>query len=134
MSTIKEIFNLEYDHQPENQKFSLPCWYNTLIDKTLDTLTIDDIGIMIRQDVLFDLAFEKALTILKIDPLSGYKYEGELLEALAVHKGYTDEQKKKLVELIPMLEDFSKRHEFELKEFQDDYLTILNDLKENLNQ
>ena len=129
MKTLKELYNLEYDKKPGNELYSLPQWFNKVIDKTPEELSVDDIGIMIRQDVVFDLALDKAIELLADDPLSGYQYEGEILASLSRHESYTEAQKKKITTLISKLETFADNHEFEVDEFKDDYLNDLNNLK-----
>ena len=125
MKTIKELFGLEYDTNPENNNYSLPTWFNKMIDKTPEELSEDDIGIMLRQDICFDLAFEKAIELLENNPLAGYQYEGEILSSLANHNDFSKKQKALLKEIVSDLILFSELHEFEVKEFKDDYLKDL---------
>lgn len=74
---IKELYNCEYDNE---ELCPLQKWYNKLIDKTFNEITIADVCRMIRQKMFSDLAIEKAVCILQDNLFAGDFYEGELLE------------------------------------------------------
>ncbi|SFU84804.1 hypothetical protein SAMN02910342_02039 [Butyrivibrio sp. INlla21] len=58
----------------------LELWYNGLINKSIDELSILDISRMLRQGVLLDMAMTKAMDILISNPFEGEIYDGDLLK------------------------------------------------------
>lgn len=79
--TIKEIYGCQYISSEE--LFPLQKWYNNLIDKNIDDLSIADVLKMIRQKVFMDIAISKSIEFLKRDPFAGELYEGQLLEKIS---------------------------------------------------
>ena len=75
------MYNLAHDSSGFNS--GLVNWYNKLIDKTNNELTIADVCKMIRQDVLKDIAINKAIEFFLSDPYDGEYSDGGLLEVLA---------------------------------------------------
>lgn len=63
-----------------NPKYSLELWYNDLIDKEEDNLSLTDICIMLRQSILKNIALPRGLEYLKMNPLAGDLFAGELLQ------------------------------------------------------
>jgi hypothetical protein len=80
LNTIKEIFGLEYE--TENLQYGLPEWYNKLLDKSLEELTNSDLGRMIRQDILKEVAIDKLIERFMIDPFEGEKCPYDFLKKL----------------------------------------------------
>lgn len=79
---IKEIYGCETIAFAE-PLYPLQEWYNLLIEKTVDAITIADVARMLRQNVFIDLALLKAVEFLQQDLFAGELYEGELLENLS---------------------------------------------------
>ena len=79
---IKEIYNCKCITSSE-ELFPLQKWYNNLIDKTIDEITIADVLRMIRQKEFIDVAMSKAIEFLKENIFAGEGYDGELLEKLS---------------------------------------------------
>ncbi len=77
--TIKKQFNLDYD----NQISGLSEWYNTLLDKNIEQVTLIDVTKMLKQDILKELAIELAIEFLVDDPAIGYMRDGELVNLLS---------------------------------------------------
>lgn len=67
----------------EEELFPLQKWYNQLIDKEVEELSISDVLKMIRQNEFLDIAVSKSIDILKQNPFAGELYEGELFEKIA---------------------------------------------------
>ena len=80
MKSFKEMYSLSYDTSGFNS--GLVNWYNQLIDKTYENLTIIDVCKMIRQNILKDDAIKKAIELFLNNPYEGEYYEGGLLEVL----------------------------------------------------
>jgi len=77
MNSLKTQYNLPYDTSGFNS--GLINWYNRLINKSYDELDVIDVCKMIRQDVLKDVAINKAIEIFLKDPYAGEYNDGELL-------------------------------------------------------
>ena len=80
MKPLKEIYDLTYDSSGFNS--GLINWYNKLIDKTYDQLTVTDVSRMIRQDVLKTVAIKRAIELFLNNPYEGEYSDGELLNVL----------------------------------------------------
>lgn len=61
----------------------LEKWYNALLEKQPDEITISDVLRMLRQNELVELAIAKAISLLCEDPFCGWYYDGELLLCLS---------------------------------------------------
>lgn len=62
-------------------KYSLQKWYNDLLEKDEDELSVNDICIMLRQSIFVDLASKKGIALLINNPFVGSTIIGELLTA-----------------------------------------------------
>ncbi len=80
--TIKEMYGCEYIHS-EDELFPLQKWYNNVIDKSVEELSIADVLRMIRQDEFIDIAIPKAIDFLMQNPFAGELCEGELFRKIA---------------------------------------------------
>ncbi|WP_092247515.1 contact-dependent growth inhibition system immunity protein [Butyrivibrio sp. INlla21] len=70
---------MDYEKMHSNAS-PLELWYNGLINKSIDELSILDISRMLRQGVLLDMAMTKAMDILISNPFEGEIYDGDLLK------------------------------------------------------
>jgi len=61
----------------------LQKWYNQLIEKTIDEITVADVLRMIRQKEFKNHAMSKAINFLREDVFVGESYEGELFEKIS---------------------------------------------------
>jgi len=80
MNSLKKIYNLSYDVSGFNS--GLVNWYNQLIDKSQDDLSVSDVCKMIRQDILKDVAVQKAIELFLDNPYDGEYDDGGLLKVL----------------------------------------------------
>ena len=65
--TIGQLYN---ERPIENAQYPLQIWYNDLLDKTENDLTVFDVVRMIRQRKFIKLAVEVAFRFLNEDPFS----------------------------------------------------------------
>lgn len=79
---IKELYDCEYIVSNE-ELYPLQKWYNKLIDKTINEITIADVLRMMRQNEFFNLAMEKAVEFLQDNVFAGETYDGELLKKIS---------------------------------------------------
>jgi len=80
MNSLKIEYNLPYDTSGLNS--GLIRWYNQLIEKSYDELDVADVCKMIRQDILKDVAIQKAIDLFFNDPYAGEYDDGGLLGVL----------------------------------------------------
>lgn len=80
--TLKEMYGCKYINS-EEELFPLQKWYNQLIDKEVEELSISDVLRMIRQNEFLDIAVSKSIDFLKQNPFAGELYDGELFEKIA---------------------------------------------------
>lgn len=80
--TLKEMYGCKYINA-ETELFPLQKWYNMLLDKSVEELSISDVLKMIRQNEFIDIAIAKSIDFLKQNPFAGELYEGELLDKIS---------------------------------------------------
>ena len=80
MKSLRELYNLSVDESGFNS--GLVQWYNNVINKSVDELTIADISKMIRQNILADIAVKRAIEIFFLEPYDGEYQDGGLLSFL----------------------------------------------------
>lgn len=79
---IKEIYNCMPIVSNEGL-YPLQKWYNQLIEKTIDQITVEDVLRMLRQKEFTKLAMTNAMKYLQKDVFVGETYEGELFEKIS---------------------------------------------------
>ena len=62
---------------------SLEEWYASVRTKPLSSLTDGDIARAVRQKLFLQYSVQEAIRRLRLDPLAGDKYDGELIGAFA---------------------------------------------------
>ncbi|EAF0279025.1 hypothetical protein CDP55_02590, partial [Listeria monocytogenes] len=66
---IKDIYHIDDSFSIDNEKYNK--WLKSLLNKTRGEITENDVYTMLLQQELEDLAIEKAIEFIKIDPLAG---------------------------------------------------------------
>ncbi len=125
---IKEIYDLKYDPS----EYSLSIWYNALIDKSIAELNSLDIYRMLTQRLLVDLAIDKAIEHLSVNPFVGYFWDGQFLE-LILKEGSVDLKKSINYSLLNSIiakaeEEYMNYDWLDIKN-KEKFLTILNEFK-----
>ncbi|WP_342560578.1 contact-dependent growth inhibition system immunity protein [Psychrobacillus sp. FSL W7-1457] len=129
---IRDIYQLPQGKVQEN--YALDEWYNTLINKDITELDINDLCRMIKQNIFIELAIDKAIGFLKHNPLEGDVYDGQLLEVLfSVDMENIAEQKEPLKEVLldvkenVGIDNFMSDVDFnEYKDLVEKFLTKIN--------
>lgn len=78
---IKEIYGLHEVTIIGSEKYDI--WYNKLLNKEENEITVNDVYTMLTQKVLEDVAIKKALAFVEADPLAGEMWDGQILEQLS---------------------------------------------------
>jgi len=98
---LKDIY--EFDYVPGDDIYPLEEWFNAILEKTEDELTIGDVCRMLRQRMCSKCAMHRAVEILRKDPFAGELYDGQLMSTL-----YGAKEKYLCLfydDLIPIIED-----------------------------
>lgn len=103
--TMQEIYDIPKDNSDFNS--SLVKWYNKMINKKYLELDVVDVSKMMRQGILKNVAFQRAIELFVKNPYDGEMYDGDLLNTIV---GYDEfiiryEQKLKLLEVIEMIKN-----------------------------
>lgn len=122
---IKDIYHIDDSFSIDNEKYNK--WLKSLFNKTKDKITEKDVYTMLLQQELEDLAIEKAIEFIKIDPLTGEMWDGQLLEQLAgISADKLVAYKEDLQKLIPYIDIQIKEplwdFEFEREDFISRYM------------
>lgn len=126
-NTLKSTYALEY-YRGDFQS-GLIKWYNKLIDKTVDDLNVTDVAKMIRQNILRDVAIDRAIELFLIEPFDGEMQDGDLLALLVscgpdIKKGYR----------VLALDSMIKKLDSEIKDFDWDHEDSRTRFEKNLSE
>lgn len=96
---IRDIYPLSQEQSQAD--YALDEWYNTLLNKDRTELDITDLCRMIQQTIFIEIAVDKAVEVLKRNPLAGDVYDGQLVEVLfSVDMEKITEQREPLKEVL----------------------------------
>ena len=129
---IRDIYQLPQGEVQEG--YALDEWFNALINKKITNLNINDLCRMIKQDIFIEVAIDRAFEFLKLNPLEGDVYDGQLLEVLfSVDVEKTSEHKERLKEILMdvkgnvEIDNFISAEDFnEFKKLVEKFLTKIN--------
>ena len=99
-NSLKILYQMEY-YKGDFQS-GLTNWYNKLIDKSIDELSVADVSRMIRQDIMKDVAIDRAIELFLIEPFDGEMQDGDLL-ALLVSCGANAVKNSRVQALIAII-------------------------------
>ena len=83
---IKDIYNITYDPEsiPEEHRWApIPQWYEKVIYKTIEELTVFDIWRMFMQERFVDTAVKRAIVYLKEDPFCSEIIDGDIMKLVS---------------------------------------------------
>lgn len=122
---LKEIY--EYDLIEDfDSALMVDEWFNTIMEKTKDQLSISDVCRMLRQKICSKVAIKKAIEILDEDPFAGEMFEGQLMYNL--YDGKEKYLKLFYSQAEPVLEKaglMAKSHEWSSETEKEEYMDIL---------
>lgn len=123
---IKDIYSSEKLKGDD----SLVIWYNKVIEKRADELTVPDVARCIRQNLFLDAAYEMLLVYLLQNPYEGDLYGGELMEkASEVDDEYIARHKKTITEIIQNAREFVSAYPWECEEDKTEYIASIEKLE-----
>ncbi|MBO4456289.1 MAG: hypothetical protein J5802_01070 [Butyrivibrio sp.] len=125
---IKCIFENEVEIQGDSLA-PLELWYNEMINKKIEELSILDISRMLRQNVLMPLAMSKAMEILISNPLDGEMYDGDLLyQVVGAIKNYGAAVDKQMADAFIKIANAEKdTYKWEFQEYKAEYEDLLKE-------
>jgi hypothetical protein len=113
--------------------YPLQIWYNNLIEKTVDEITIFDILRMLRQKVFIELAMNKALEYLRQDVFIGEQYDGQMIEEMSkLNTDFLKSYKEDLIIILNGALEKSKLHEWSYNGEKEEFDSIVNELMNRL--
>lgn len=123
---IKELYNCEYIVSGE-KLYPLQKWYNKLIDKTINEITVADVLRMIRQKEFVDLAISKAMEFLKDNVFAGESYDGELLEKISeIDTSFLSYHSHELKSILKDAMNKSETHDWSYDGESEEFKAIIN--------
>lgn len=129
---IKELYDCEYIVSDE-ELYPLQKWYNELIDKAIDEVTIADVLRMMRQKEFTELAMEKAIEFLQNNVFAGATYDGELLEKISeINTTFLTTYSDKLKPILKDALDKSEMHEWSYDGEKEEFNEIVNSVSKKL--
>ena len=129
---IRDIYQLPQGEVQED--YALDEWYNTLINKDITELDISDLCRMIKQGIFIELAIDKAIGFLKLNPLEGDVYDGQLLEVLfSVDREEITEQKEPLKEVLIDVKEKVEMDDFMSDEDFNEYIDLVEQFLTKIN-
>lgn len=115
---IKDIYNCV----PLKGDDTLVKWYNNVIEKKIEELTIADVARCIRQNLFIERVYEVLLSYLLNNPYEGDVYEGELMDkASEVDEALIIKYKKTIIEIIENAECFTDKYEWLCEEDKEEF-------------
>lgn len=135
--SIKEVYNISFDLTdiPAEERYPIHNWYNDLIDKNFNQLTLFDVTRMLIQKILIELAVAKAILFLKENPFCGQRYEGELLEILYnIDIQFLLKYIRDFDEIYKIALEANKRHEWLCEEEATDFFGLWDALLKKLHK
>ena len=129
---IKELYNCKYIVSNE-KLYPLQEWYNKLIDKTIDEVTIADVLRMLRQKEFIELAMEKAMGFLQNNVFAGETYDGELLEKISeMNITFLTTYSDILESILNDALNKSETHEWSYEGEKEEFNKILNSISKKI--
>lgn len=125
---IRDICHVSFDIEsvPNEDKVPMHEWYEKLLDKTYDELSMFDVTRMIIQKVFIELAISKALEFVNENPFCGQRYEGELIELLSkMDVIYFSLYKAQIREILLKAMTQNEAYEWLCEEERDDFFDLV---------
>ncbi|MBR6394819.1 MAG: hypothetical protein IKS13_08395 [Ruminococcus sp.] len=130
--TLREIY--EYDLIPDDGlDYPVEEWFNAVMEKTEDKLTVADVSRMLRQKIFSVVAINRAIEMLKDDIFTGEMYEGQLMANLCNAK-----EKylcKRYDDIRPLLKDAELKalsHNWSVEKDKAEFLKVVEDFIEKI--
>ena len=130
--TLKDIY--EYDLIPDvDTQNTLDEWFNSIMNKEVEELTVADIGRMLRQRICSVIAIGRAIEMLEEDPFTGELYEGQLMMNLCNAKEkYLCKRYDDIEPLLDAAALKSKEHEWCSDGERIDYIHTVEDFAKKI--
>lgn len=127
--TIKEIYNCRYSSGSD----VLEDWYNKLIDKTPEELSLFDILRMIRQDLFLDEAIPALLAYLIEDPRCGDICNDDALIKLSeIDTKQLKPYRSQIEAILKKIDNDIDGYEWCYPEEKDEFLEVVSKIKDQL--
>ena len=129
---IKDIYG---ESELDDANYSLVKWHNEVINKSVGELTYADVARMLRQGEYMDIAMDRAIAILKVDPYAGELYTGELLSSLLeADKELLKKRKPELNLIVSEAIKDSNSVTWGYPEEKDEYMDLIRKLESEIDE
>ncbi|WP_078576513.1 contact-dependent growth inhibition system immunity protein [Salipaludibacillus agaradhaerens] len=127
--------NYYFKKRREQDNSPLDEWYNTLINKDVNEIDVFDLCKMIRQNILIDLAVNKATEVLRTNPLEGDVYDGQLIELLySIDYKEIKEHTNSLQKILQKVKQTIEIDDFMCEEDYNEYMDLVDNFIVKLNR
>lgn len=126
---IKEMYNCK----KLSGEDPLITWYNCVIEKTEEELTVADVARCIRQNLFLEVTYEMLLVYLLNNPYEGDAYAGELMDkASDLDPRYLKTHKDTVQEIVDKAYRFIEKYKWECNEDKLEYIDAVKKFSESL--
>ncbi|MCR6096145.1 hypothetical protein HXA31_07935 [Salipaludibacillus agaradhaerens] len=127
--------NYYFKKRREQDNSPLDEWYNTLINKDVNEIDVFDLCKMIRQNILIDLAVNKATEVLRTNPLEGDVYDGQLIKLLySIDYKEIKEHTNSLQKILQKVKQTIEIDDFMCEEDYNEYMDLVDNFIVKLNR
>ncbi len=132
--TLREIY--EYDLiEDDGLDYTVDEWFNTIMEKTKDQLSLADVSRMLRQRICSRIAMKRAIEMLSDDPFVGEMFEGQLMFNL--YKGKEKYLRLFYPQMSNVLEKagtMAKCHHFDSEDGKQEYISIISKFAQKIKE
>ncbi len=127
---LKELYG---DSPIPHPNDNLQIWYNEMLEKTAEELTLFDVTRDLLQGMFLDTTIPAALAYLMDDIAAGDYYEGNLLKQIARQdRSLLLRYKKTIQELLPTAYKVLDIREWDLEENREEFEQSIHTIEEKL--
>ena len=134
---IKDIYNIRYDpasfSEYDRQTSPMPEWYEKVIYKTIEELTVFDIWRMFMQELFVDTAVKRAIVYLKKDPFCSEIIDGDIMKFVSeVDIEFVKDFKEELLGIIANARKLKDEYDWMTEDDEIRYIAAIDKFEKKL--
>ena len=134
---IKDIYNIRYDpasfSEYDRQTSPMPEWYEKVIYKTIEELTVFDIWRMFMQERFVDTAVKRAIVYLKEDPFCSEIIDGDIMKFVSeVNIEFVKDFKEELLGIIANARKLKDEYDWMTEDDEIRYTAVIDSFEKKL--
>ncbi|WP_276979351.1 contact-dependent growth inhibition system immunity protein [Johnsonella ignava] len=134
---IKDIYNIRYDpasfSEYDRQTSPMPEWYEKVIYKTIEELTVFDIWRMFMQERFVDTAVKRAIVYLKEDPFCSEIIDGDIMKFVSeVNIEFVKDFKEELLGIIANARKLKDEYDWMTEDDEIRYIAAIDKFEKKL--